>query len=314
LLAAGYEVRVLARSESNRAKLIAAGAEPVEADLFNPATLRPILEGVSAILHLATHIPPPASVSKRDAWTENDRLRNEGTRNLVDAALATGVATFIYPGVVFGYPDSGSDWIDARTPMDHLELIESSLNAEASVECFTKNGRRGIVLRMGGFYGPSASHSRDMLQAAHRGVAMFFGKPQSYQSLIWVDDAAEAVVAALSGAPAGIYDVVDDEPQTRSELTSILAAAVGRRWLLRLPTVVMRLFAGRNAMFLARSQRVSSRRFREATGWKPSVPSAREGLRLLVSSGEGDEHRHDHLSKAEAIPLLRGVSDARQRR
>ena len=48
LLAAGYTVRALSRSEANRAKLIAAGAEPVEADLFNPATLRPALDGVSA--------------------------------------------------------------------------------------------------------------------------------------------------------------------------------------------------------------------------------------------------------------------------
>src|SRR5688572_11083681 len=78
LLAAGHTVRVLSRSEANRAKLIAAGAEPVEADLFNPATLRPALDGVSAILYLATHIPPPSSAFKRDAWFENDRLRNEG--------------------------------------------------------------------------------------------------------------------------------------------------------------------------------------------------------------------------------------------
>ena len=52
LLAAGHTVRVLSRREANRAKLIA-GAEPVEADLFNPATLRPALYGVSAILHLS---------------------------------------------------------------------------------------------------------------------------------------------------------------------------------------------------------------------------------------------------------------------
>src|SRR5688572_13347933 len=204
LVAAGHHMRALSRSEANRAQLTMAGAEPVEADLFNPETLRVAVEGASAVLHLATRIPPANTISKRGAWTENDRIRDEGTRNLVDAALAAGVRTLIYPGIVFGYPDSGSDWIDARTPMDHLPWIESSLKAESAVERFTSAGRRGIVLRMGGFYGPSAPSARDIFRAANFGLALFFGASQAYQPLIWVEDAAEAVLAALSAAPAGI--------------------------------------------------------------------------------------------------------------
>jgi nucleoside-diphosphate-sugar epimerase len=233
----------------------------------------------------------------------------------VDAALASNITTLIYPGIVFGYPDSGNNWIDARTPMDSLRLIQSSLKAEVSVQRFTESGRRGIVLRMGAFYGPSSQHMRDILRAARFGMAMFVGAGDAYQPLIWIDDAAEAVVAALSNAPGGIYDIVDDEPKTRSELASILAAAMGKRWLLRPPTFVLRLFAGKDAMFLARSQRVSNRRFREATGWKPSIPDAREGItQLIVSAGASDEHRRKYISKTETVSVLRGVSDARQRR
>jgi nucleoside-diphosphate-sugar epimerase len=259
------------------------GAEVVEANLFNPLSLREAVQGFDAVLHLATRIPPSNQVRRREAWRENDRIRIEGTQNLVDAALDSSVSTFIYPGVVFGYPDSGSQWVDAMTARaDRLPLLQSSFMAESEVERFTKAGKRGIVLRMGGFYGPTAASTRDMLRAARRGFALVFGPAKAYQSLIWIEDAAVAVIDALSRAPAGIYDIVDDEPLERRELASALAQAVSRRWLLRPPTFLLRFLAGKDAMFLARSQRVSNVRFKEATGWIPTVASARLGLKLLA--------------------------------
>ena len=111
---------------------------------------------------------------------------------------------------------------------------------------------------------------------------MVFGRSRAYQPLIWVDDAALAVIDALRRAPSGIYDVVDDEPLQRRELASALARTVGRRWLLRPPSVLLRLAAGKHAMFLTRSQRVSNRRFKAETGWAPMVPNAREGFKLLA--------------------------------
>lgn len=89
------------------------------------------------------------------------------------------------------------------------------------------------------------------------------------------------MVAALEWAPAGVYDVVDDEPLRRGEWSAALARAVGRRRLLGPPARLVRLLGGEAAAALSPSQRVSNRRFREATGWAPSVPNAREGLARL---------------------------------
>jgi 2-alkyl-3-oxoalkanoate reductase len=147
---------------------------------------------------------------------------------------------------------------------------------------FTKAGRRGIVLRMGSFYGPAAVSTQEMLNMAQYGVAMLFGRSRAYQSLIWVDDAALAVIDALFKAPSGIYDVVDDEPLQRREFASTLAQAVGRKRLVRPPALLLRLLAGKDAMFLTRSQRVSNRKFKAETGWSPMIPSAREGFKLLT--------------------------------
>jgi hypothetical protein len=52
--------------------------------------------------------------------------------------------------------------------------------------------------------------------------------------------------------------------------------------LVRPPRMLFHLLAGKDMMFLARSQRVSNRKFKDETGWSPMVPSAKLGFRLLA--------------------------------
>jgi nucleoside-diphosphate-sugar epimerase len=280
LMDSGHRVRALARDANSESRLKSTGADLFRGGLFDLSSLRNGVNGCDAVLHLATRIPPPNQASRHGAWNENDRIRTEGTRNLVTAALESGVSTIIYPSVVFVYPDRGDEWIDAGIPPEPSALLESTLTAEAEVEKFTGAGNRGIILRMGGFYGPTSGTTRYILRMTRYGIAMVFGRAEAYQPLIWVDDAALAVVDALSRASAGIYDVVDDEPLQRQELASALANAVDRRWLWRPPVFLFRLLAGKDVMFLTRSQRVSNRRLKAETGWSPTVPSAKIGLRL----------------------------------
>src|SRR5207237_90034 len=82
----------------------------------------------------------------------------------------------------------------------------------------------------------------------------------------------------LAKAPVGIYDIVDDEPLQRRELATVLAWAVHRTWLLRPPTFLFRLLAGKNAMFLTRSQRVTNRKFKEATGLVSHGSGCKSGI------------------------------------
>ena len=96
--------------------------------------------------------------------------------------------------------------------------------------------------------------------------SIYPGDADGYFPVIDADDAATAVVAALD-APAGTYDVVDDEPMRRREQRAAIGAAVGRR----------RAASGCGcaeevAGPLADSQRVSNQRFRDKTDWKPVVP------------------------------------------
>jgi nucleoside-diphosphate-sugar epimerase len=67
------------------------GAQPIEADLFDRGELVQALAGCEAILHLATRIASTSKMAKRASWYENDHIRREDTRTLVEAALTVGV-------------------------------------------------------------------------------------------------------------------------------------------------------------------------------------------------------------------------------
>ena len=279
LVDASHHVSALSRSEMNRQMLQGFGAEPIQVDLFEEESLQHALTGCEAILHLATNIPPTTQMGRRAAWQENDRIRGVGTRTLVEAALATGsVQTFIYPSFAFVYPESGGRWIDAATtPVQPAVATRSTLAAEADVTCFAGNARRGISLRIGSLYGPEPNTGK-FLRFARWGIAAYPGPHEAYLPQIWVEDAASALIAALTQTvPSGVYDIVDDEPLTRGEVFAAMAQAVGRKHLWQPPAVLMRMMTGVIYDMMSRSLRVSNRRFKAVSSWQPLVPDARVG-------------------------------------
>ncbi len=285
LIAGGQAVRALARSERNVTELEEAGAVPVRADLFDAWSLSDAIAGCDAILHLATRIPPSSEMRRRAAWAENDRIRREGTRALVDAALAGGeVTTFVYPSVAFVYAHSGDRWIDsANGAIQPDHPVCSTVEAEVARFAMAGEGRRGISLRLGAFYGPASPDSRQALAMAKKGLALPIAPTDAYKSLIWIDDAASAVVSAQERAPSGVFDVAEDEPFTQGDAALALASAVGRGGLTRLPRWMLRFAVDRPVReLLARSQRVRNDRFKQATGWRPEVPNQAEGWRRIA--------------------------------
>lgn len=290
LVASGYAVRALSRSDANDAAIRALGAEPVRADLFDPASLRAAMTDTAAVLHLATRIPPSSQMRRHDAWHENDRIRALGMKLIVDAALETGVQTVVYPSFAYVYPNSGDAWIDASTTSpEPIDSMRSTIVAEEEVARFgassPNDSRRGIALRLGGLYGPDVPSIVDQLDLAAKGVSKF-GARTAYAPMLWIDDAASALVSAIERAPSGLYDVVDDEPITQSALNDALAAAVGRRRLFALPAWLIRAVAGPTGAAFGRSLRISNRRFHDATGWTPSVPDGRVGLASIAAERE----------------------------
>lgn len=297
LIAAGHKVYALSHSQANTSTVRQLGAQPISANLFDRASLIDALQTAhaDAVIHLATRIPPTSRMGKVASWQENDRVRRDGTRLLVDAALATGVQTFVYPSFYYVYPDRGEQWIDAlSTPVQEHVIQQATIDAEAEVARFTRAQRCGVVLRLGNLYGPEVPSALEQLGMAHKGFAILPGPKDAYLSYTWAEDAARALVMALTEALAGVYDVVDDEPLTREAFARALAQSVGRRRLFQLPNGILKLLTGAAADMVNRSQRVSNRRFKEATGWKPTVASAREGWQLIEHAQQQPERSAVH--------------------
>jgi len=281
LVTAGYQVRAAARSTESADRLRSHGAEPVVVDLFDAAALRRAAGKPDVVINLATHMP--SSTTKMMfpwAWRENDRVRREGAANLAAAARATGADCYIQESFAPIYADGGDEWIDESWPVAPARYNRSTLDAERAANEFTRAGGRGIVLRFAFFYGPDAFTTREMIAMAKKGTSPLPGALDAYVSSVSHDDAASAVVAAIT-APSGTYNIADDEPLTRAEWLDSLAAALG----VARPKPMPKLFevlGGSSVALLSRSQRMSNRKFRDDTGWRPSTPSMRDAWADLV--------------------------------
>jgi nucleoside-diphosphate-sugar epimerase len=164
-----------------------------ELDLFDPSAVADAVRDVDGVLHLATRIRTLEQISDPDAWRENDRLRADASRILVDAAIAAGVAVYVQPTVTFVYPANGPASED--TPVgDVLPILRSALAAEQQTERFARAGGRGVVLRLGLLDGPGTWYDEPM---------------GDFGATLHISDAARALLSALS-LPSGIYNVCRD--------------------------------------------------------------------------------------------------------
>jgi nucleoside-diphosphate-sugar epimerase len=175
LVADGHSVAGTTRSSAKAARVRELGAEPVVCDVFDAEALTGAVAAFrpEAVVHELTDLPPdPADIPA--SAPANNRIRREGTRNLIAAARAAGVPAFLAQSVAFELEG------DSAAALDEHEAAVLRIG--------------GVVLRYGYFYGPGTYHpdSPGPRPAVH------------------VAEAARRTVEAL-GAPTGIIRVVDAE-------------------------------------------------------------------------------------------------------
>jgi UDP-glucose 4-epimerase len=264
LQGAGYRVTGVTRSERGRARLESLGARAVAADVFDEASLRRAFDGADAVVNLLTHVPRADRIGDPSAWEENDRVRTVASAAIARAAQAAGARRLVQESIAFVYDDGGDGWLDEDAPVAGGGVTTTALTAERNArELFDGDT---VVLRFGLFMGPDSGSTLAALEAARGGASTAVGPPGAYRPTLWLDDAAAAIAAVLR-VPAGTYNVADVDPPTNAEIDAALAAAVG--------VGVLRPRAPQEGP-LARSQRVSSRRLREASGWAPRVRAGTE--------------------------------------
>jgi nucleoside-diphosphate-sugar epimerase len=284
LISQGHEVTAVGRSPEKRARLQALGARAIELDTFDVSATRSALDGITTVINLATHMPSSGfKMMLPWQWRENDLIRREGSAALVQASLAAGVQRFIQESFAPVYEDGGDKWIAEGWPLRPAPYNRTVLDAEHSATYFTERGGIGIIARFAGFYGPDAM-LREMIGVVKKGYSPLPGRFNAYWSSVAHEDAATAIVA-LAGAPAGAYNLSDDEPLSRGEFAGVMAKAVGAKEPKPMPGFLAAL-GGKTTELLSRSQRMNNAKLKAATGWAPKWKSAREGLPAAIAQLE----------------------------
>ena len=271
LIAAGHRVTGVTRSARGRERLESLGANAVEADVFDEASLRRAFDGADTVINLLTHVPSVDRMADPAAWAENDRVRTDASAAIARAAQAAGVRRLVQESIAFVYADGGDAWLDEDAPVAGGGVTTTALTAERNArELF---GGDTVVLRFGLFMGPDSGSAQAALEAAHGGASVAAGPPGAYRPTLWLDDAAAAIAAAVR-VPAGTYNVADVDPPTNAEIDAALAAVAGVEALRTRPP---------QDSPLARSQRVSTRRLREASGWAPRMRAGTEAWARIAA-------------------------------
>jgi nucleoside-diphosphate-sugar epimerase len=278
----------MTRSEENARGIRDAGAQPVVADALDADALSAVVRAAEpdVVVHQLTAIPPATDGRGfAEQFEATNRLRRDGTRNVVAAAREAGARRVVAQGVAQAYAPVGG-WVkteddplyaDAEPPF--RDVFGALIDLEATV--LEATGLEGVVLRYGNFYGPGTAYASDGWNAdlVRRRRFPIAGGGAAHWSFVHVDDAAGATVRAVERGESGVYNVVDDEPARLADWLPVYARA------LRAPpppeAPAPRGAYGKFGMMFARG--ASNARAKQVLGWTPRYASWRDGFAASVS-------------------------------
>jgi nucleoside-diphosphate-sugar epimerase len=278
----GHDVVGITRSRTGADTLQAAGASAVIADALDREALLAAVgdQNADAVINELTDLTKaPARYADME---QTNRLRVEGSANLVEVARRVGAKRFLTQSIFFGYGfrDLGEGVITEDAPFGAPQgsPTDAALAALVSAETQAQSidGVTGIALRYGLFYGGDVENYVGMLR--RRALPVPTGE-RGTLALIHHDDAAAATVAALERGTAGAYNIVDDRPATWRELIEEMARSHHAPRPLAVPRWVLRAAAPYAAVMMTGvNQRVSNAKAKRELGWTPRYPTFREGL------------------------------------
>ena len=288
LVAAGHEVTGTTRSPERAETIRAAGATPAVVDALDADALRAAVEQAApeVVIHQLTSLPERFNPAKRHGYDATNRIRREGTRNLLAAARAAGARRFVCQSVAFAYAPGVRPEIkdeEAALALDAPAQFGEGARVLDAMERSVLNvdGVEGLVLRYGWFYGPDTYCGEGGSIAADVRKRRFpvVGSGAGLWSFVHVDDAAAATVIAVGRGAPGVYNVVDDEPAALRDWQPAYADAMGAPPPRRIPIWMARLFAGKAAALADVLPAASNAKARRELGWEPRWRSWRDGFR-----------------------------------
>ncbi len=287
LLERGHEVIGSARSPEKAERLRRLGAEAVVLDALDARAVREAVAAAEpdAIVHQATALTGISDFKHFDrTFAQTNRLRTEGTDNLLAAAREAGVGKFVaQSNANHRYAREGGPVKSEGDPLDS-NPVAAARESVAAMDHLDKavTGAGGIALRYGIFYGDPGD---GMVEAVRARKFPIVGDGGGVWSFIHLDDAAAATVLALEHDGPAVFNIVDDEPSPTREWLPELARIVGAKPPQRFPRLLARLFAGEAPVVMATESRgASNAKAKRELGWTLRYPSWRQGFAEYAES------------------------------
>lgn len=282
LVERGHQVTATTRNPDKVAMLEKLGATGVVMDGLDAAGVG---EAVAAarpdvVVHQMTAIATDPDYRNMDKWfAPTNRLRIEGTDNLIAAAQAAGVPDVIAQGYASSNGIQQGGWVktesDPLDPMAGTKAQEQSRAIEHLERAVVSAG--GTVLRYGSLYGAGATD--DQVEMIRKRMFPLVGGGAGYMSWIHLEDAAAATVLAIEQHAKGVFNIVDDEPAPARDWLSHLADSADAKPPMRVPAWLAKLIAGDVAvMMMTEGRAFTNAKAKAELGWQPRYPSWRQGF------------------------------------
>lgn len=257
---AGEQVAVLTRSERRGEEFAKAGFAPVVGDITDPASLKG-LPAAPTILFAVGH--------DRAAGRSIEEVYVDGLRNLI-AALPTPPQRFVYISSTGVYGQLEGEVVDENSPCQPTREGGRACLAAEQMLRESAIGKRAIILRLAGIYGPGRIPRVEDIRAGKPIAA----PPDGVVNLIHVDDAARIVLAVEALSPPRIYVVSDGHPVARRDYYGELARLLGAPT----PTFTPPSPTTHLAQRAGSDKRVSPARLYGDVSLQLQFPTYREGL------------------------------------
>jgi nucleoside-diphosphate-sugar epimerase len=184
LISAGHTINAMLRNQEDLEKYSELVDTSVLGDILDIDSLDNAMKDCECVINLATAIPN---------WEQTDKIRNEGTKNLVEVALKYNVK-IIQQSIIFLYGNQQDNLVDENTPTQPFELIQSAANMENTI---INSGVEYIILRGGTFYGEGTGTEDNWYNLAKEKKLLLSDNEFSYNSLINVNDYTNACTKAV---------------------------------------------------------------------------------------------------------------------
>ena len=228
LVADGWTVRALARSDRAAQAVEAAGAEVVRGDLDDVNAMRAGADGADVVHHAA------AKVEDFGDPADFQRVTVQGTKNALEAARDAKAPRFVHVGteaaLMAGQPLVNVDENTPLRPDSPAPYPWSKAKAEQAVrDANAQGGLETIVVRPRFVWGRGdTTLLPEIVAMTKAGRFAWIGGGNQLTATTHIDNTVEGLVlAAERGKPGGVYFVTDGEPVVFREFVSDLIRTQG---------------------------------------------------------------------------------------